>query len=144
MFSHDGAPHSGCMARGTAQRDLVGSLLLKSSAVLWHSSSAIYDVFITFACNPPGRACAIERGSFGPLGFVRLQMQELEAVGFVARLGVSPALREVSSKPWACCSLPSHRIFSQGFDFQGFGDFWPWSAPFKLIFHSLSRFTHKS
>lgn len=85
-----------------------------------HSSAAIYDVFITFACNPPGRACAVERGSFGPLGFVRLQMQELEAVGFGAWLGVSPALWEVNSKPWACCSLPSHRIFSQGFDFQGF------------------------
>lgn len=64
-----------------------------------HSSAITYDVFVTFACNLSGRASAIERGSFGPVGFVRLQMQKLKSVRFAAWIGVSPVLDEVKSKP---------------------------------------------
>lgn len=109
-----------------------------------HSSAISYDVFVAFACNLSGGASAIERGSFGPVGFVRLQMQKLKPVRFVARRGVSPVLEEVKSKPRVLCSLTVHRLFSQGFCFQGLDAFWHWSAPFKLILRNFSRFTHKS
>lgn len=58
-----------------------------------HSSAPACDVFVTFACNLSGRASAIERGSFRPVGFGRLQMQKWKSVRFVARTGVSPALQ---------------------------------------------------
>lgn len=64
-----------------------------------HSSALTYDVFVTFACNLSGRASALERGSFGPVGFARLQMQKWKSVRFVAWIGVSPVLGEAKSKP---------------------------------------------
>lgn len=71
-----------------------------------HSSALACDVFVTFACNLSGRASAIERGSFRPVGFVRLQMQKWKSVRFVAGTGVSPVLEGGKSKP---CNLTVHR-----------------------------------
>lgn len=106
-----------------------------------HSSAPACDVFVTFASNLSGRASAIERGSFRPVGFGRLQMQKWKSVRFVARTGVSPVLQGGKSKP---CNPTVHRLFSKGFCFQALDVFWHWSSPFQLIFPNFSRFTHKS
>lgn len=101
MFSHGRVPHSGCITVGTAPRDLAGCFFHPQVCVQHceHSSALACDVFVTFACNLSGRGSAIERGSFRPVGFVRLQMQKWKSVRFVAGTGVSRCWKEGRVSP---------------------------------------------